>query len=197
MISMTGDKRKAGFSLVEILVVVTLFTTAAVILSQMFISFNRLHRKVSNTAILTQDMRFAMELLVREARNKSVDYASYADESAVASSTSIHLSGTTDRTDIQVRTAECNDVAGVSCLAISKDGGLSWAPITAKRVNVTFFGAYVRPSQSPFEQNLGYYLSSAQPMVTANIALEYVADNPKDNVSLQAQTTVSTRVYRR
>jgi prepilin-type N-terminal cleavage/methylation domain-containing protein len=198
---MTGVRRRIrrapGFSLIEILIVVTLFSFASVILSQTYISFNRLHRKVSNAAVLAQDMRFATEFLVREARNKSINYPSYPDETTVASSTTIHLKGISDTTDIDIRTTECGDIAGVRCLAVSKDGGTTWSPITAKRVNVKSFNAFVRPTQSPFVPVSGSYPVSIQPFVTVNIALEYVADNPRDNTELQAQTTVSSRVYLR
>lgn len=199
---MIGDRafaaRRSGFSLVELLVVVALFSTAAIILSQIFVSFNRLHRKVSTLAILSQDMRFVTELFVRESRNASINYPAYPDAATIASSTSLHLiKGPTDITDIQVRTAECGDLPSVRCLALSKDGGATWAPVTAKRVNVKFFGVYVRPTKSPFDQVGGVYLSNTQPFVTMNLEMEYIADNPKDTASLQAQTTVSSRAYQR
>ena len=199
---MTGDKRRMhlsrGFSLIEILITVTLFSIAAVILSQTYVSFNRLHRKVSNAATLSQDMRFATEFLVRQARNTPINYGAYADQATVASSSEIHLMTQSASTiDIAVRTAECNDLPTVHCLALSKDGGAHWSPITGKHENVDFFGAYVRPTQSPFVQIAGSYPNNTQPMLTFSLKLEYMADNPRDDATLQSQTTVSSRVYAR
>ena len=209
---MTGAKQRClhtreGFSLLEILIVVALFAMASIILAQVFLSFSRLHRKISNQVVLSQDMRFAMELLVREARNKTVQYTdpatglpiTYALGGTVASSSEMHLTGTNDTTDVEVTNDQtiCGDVAGINCLALSKDRGTSWYPITSKHVNVQMFGAYVRPTVSPFDQSSGSYPNNIQPMVTLNLSLQYVAQNPQDNTTLQAQTSVSSRIYQR
>ena len=202
---MTGAKRhlrtRAGFSLIEILIVVALFALASIILSQVFLSFNRLHRKISDQVVLSQDMRFAMELLVREVRNKSVNYqAAYATGGSVASSSEMHLLGTNDATDVAVTNDQtiCGDAPGTNCLVLSKDSGTSWSPITSKHVNVLLFGAYVRPTTSPFVlQPDGTYPNNVQPMMTINLNLQYLAPNPADDTSLQAQTSVSSRIYQR
>ena len=153
-------------------------------------------------------MRFAMELMVREARNKTVQYTDPTTglpvtylSGSVASSSEMHLTGTNDTTDLEVTNDQtiCGDVAGISCLALSKQRGAvgSWYPITSKHVNVQMFGAYVRPIVSPFDQSSGSYPNNIQPMVTLNLSLQYLAPDPRDNTALQAQTSVSSRIYQR
>lgn len=195
---MTGAKR-SGFSLMEMLIAIALFSTMSVILSQIFVSFNRLQRQVSNRAVLGQDMRFAMELLIRSARSNQIDYGL---EPLPARDSTLRLKTTTGGT-IQISTrpggaaGDCQDATVTQCLALSIDGGSTWQPITAKRVNVTAFDVYVRPLSSPFTSSGGSYASNEQPFVTLNIGLQYNAPSSRDRVSLQAQTTVSSRVYLR
>jgi prepilin-type N-terminal cleavage/methylation domain-containing protein len=193
---MTGAKR-SGFSLFEMLIVVALFSTAAVILSQLFVSFNQLHRKIANVAVLSQDMRFAMELMVRAARSNRIDYSA----APIAGKTNgMRLVTPTGGTiDIALRTgSDCQDTTVTNCLALSVDGGTVWQPITAHRVNVANFDVYVRPSDSPFDGvSGGGYASDLQPFVTFNLGLDYRAEIAKDRVNLRAQTTVTSRQYAR
>lgn len=181
----------------EMLIVVALFSTMAVILSQLFVSFNRLHRKVSNAALLGEDMRFATESLIRLARNHRIDYtqsplAAHATEMRFLAS-----DGTSVRVAARPGNTDCQDPTVSQCLALSLDGGVSWQPITARRVEVTNFDVYVRPLNSPFIPSDGGYDNNLQPFVTFNIGLRYIGDTPTDGANLQAQTTVSSRVYLR
>lgn len=200
---MIGDRlrptRKAsGFSLMEMLIVISLFSFASVILAQIFISFNRLHRQVSNRAILGQDMRFAMELIVRSARNNQIDYSG---QPLASKDSVLRLKTPTGVIAIGPRPGgaggDCQDATVTQCLALSIDGGTTWQPISAKRVNVTNFDVYVRPSETPFVLSGSSYTSDSQPFVSVNLGLQYLAEAPRDRVVLQAQTTVSSRVYLR
>ncbi len=192
---MTGNsyrKLAPGFTVIEMLVTITIFSFVAVILSQTFISFNRLHRKIANTAVLGQDARFAMEMLTREGRNKLVDYAGGV---LPVADTQLSLVSKDGASHVQVAMkipadAVCEDLS-VNCLALSTDGGLTWNTITSKHVNVKQFDVMVRPLTDPFAPGA----SGNQPFITVVMTLEYLADNPQDNASLQTQTTVSSRIY--
>ncbi len=145
---MTGDKRRAsGLTLIEILIVVMLFSTAAILLAQIFLSFTRLHRKIANTALLAQDTRYAMELMVRETRKKLINYdpvKGYPDAATVSASSILHLVDAQGNTlDITSRSnPDCGDPTVTNCLALSEKGG-AWNPITGKRVNVKQFRVFV------------------------------------------------------
>jgi len=198
---MIGDKgasrRRSGFSLMEILIVVALFSMASVILSQTYVSFNRLHRNVASMSVLSQDMRFAMELLVREARNTSIDFEAYGSGESV-SSTSLRLKTPILTEEISIQPSSvCADPSGASCLALSTDGGATWNPITSAHVNVKRFLVSFRPTVSPFEKVGGAYPNNIQPVVTFHLELEYLTGNPRNTVTLEAQTTVSSRRYQR
>lgn len=194
---MTGaNKKLPGFSLFEMLLVVALFMTSSVILSQMFISFNQLHRRVSNMAVLGQDMRFATELIVRAARNNQIDY-SYEPLLSYDNQLSL-VTGNGGTINIALLNgADCADATVTNCLAMSLDGGTTWQPITARRVNVTEFGVYVRPLNSPFVPSASGYDNNNQPFVTFKIGMQYMADDVRDRVKMESQATVTSRIYAR
>jgi prepilin-type N-terminal cleavage/methylation domain-containing protein len=186
-----------GFSLMEMLIVVALFSITVVVMAQTFSSFNRLHRKIANRSVLSQDMRFVTESLVRAARSMPIAYS----VPPAPREEEIRLELADGNLLIVKRSAvgqvDCGDTPDVACLLLSTDGGASWLPISGKRINVEKFDVYVRPDLSPFVLSGGNYPNNIQPFVTFVIQTRYVAENPKDDATLQAQTTVASRVYLR
>jgi hypothetical protein len=136
-------------------------------------------------------MRFVMELGVRAARSNYIDYSTQP----LANRSSVFKVLTSAGGTIEVQpmdSATCGDPTVTYCLMLRKNGG-AWNPLTSKRVDVKYFDVYVRPLTSPFND----LSNDQQPFVTLNVGLEYKSPQGKDNVSLQAQTTVSSRVYQR
>ena len=199
---MIGAKRRLrhpGFSLLEMLIVIALFSTLTVIVSQTFISFSTLHRRTANAAVVGAEMRFAMEYIVRAARNRELNYL---PGSLNPQDTVLHLRDSTGATlDIGPRpggtSGDCKDATVAQCLAVSVEGGATWQPLTGKRVELSHFHVYPRPADSPFVSVSGAYTSDIQPFVTVGIGLRYVSERVKEQASLEAQTTVSSRIYAR
>jgi len=189
---MIGAKRnKPGFTLLEMLIVVLIFSLASAALAQIFVNITRLQRRVAYYSTLSQDMRFVMEMGVRAARSNFIDYSTQP----LANRSSAFKVMTPSGGTIEVQpmdSATCGDPTVAYCLMLRKNGGV-WNPLTSKRVDVKRFDVYVRPLTSPFDD----LSNDQQPFVTLNVWLEYKAPNANDNVSLQAQTTVSSRVYQR
>lgn len=203
---LTGDNeqkgrvrtRPAGFTLMEMLIVVALFSMVMVVMARTFTSFMQLHRKIANRAILSQDLRFTTELLVRATRNRPI---SYAQAPIAARSSELRLEQENGG-EMIVRRSDvgdpaCADEPAVACLLLSTDAGATWVPLTGKRVHVEQFDVYVRPSMSPFVLVGESYPNATQPFVTFHIRLRYLADRVKEQDALEAQTTVSSRVYLR
>lgn len=199
--SLIGAKKKrpllSGFSLIEMLIVVTIFSLAMLVMAQTFGSFNQLHRKIANRALVSQDLRFTTELLVRAIRNRPISYAT----PPLQKDSQIRLVQSNGSELIIKRSmvgdADCVDLPTVACLLLSTDGGLTWTPLTGKRMNIEQFDVYVNPLESPFVAVGGSYSSNVQPFVTFTITMRYMADNPKEREALNMQTTVSSRVYLR
>ncbi|MEK7655231.1 MAG: prepilin-type N-terminal cleavage/methylation domain-containing protein [Patescibacteria group bacterium] len=187
-----------GFSLMEMLIVVAIFSVTVLVLAQTFASFNQLHRRISNATVLNQDMRFITESLARAVRQYPLVFVGGGLPSK---QNEIRLNQPNGNIYVVMPSAEgdpiCEDLLSISCLLLSKDGGVTWTPMTGKRVDVERFDVYARPPDSPFELVGGAYPNDIQPFVTFSIKLRYAADNPKDDTTLEVQSTVSSRMYQR
>lgn len=200
-ICLIGARRKRrnldGFSLMEMLIVVTLFSLSMLIVAQTFSSFNQLHRKIANRAIVNQDLRFTAELMIRTIRNRALSYGvpilPKDDKIAIAQPDGSTIIIKRSAVDDPV----CADIPSVACLIVSMDSGATWLPLTAKRVHVEQFDVYVRPLESPFIPINGSYANNSQPFVTIKMTLRYMANDERLRESVQMQTTVSSRVYQR
>lgn len=191
---MIGNKR-AGFTVVEMMVAITIFSTIAVVMAQTFVSFNQLHRRIAYSAILGQDARFLNELLVREGRNKLIDYSA---GSILPVADNLHLISRdgTQQAWFAIQTAASGNCGstGVDCVAFSNDGGATWNQLTSNKVNVKQFDVIVRPADDPFNVITP---GDTQPFVTVAVTFQYKSDDPRENPILQTQTTVASRVYLR
>lgn len=191
---MIGSKRP-GFTVVEMMVAITIFSTIAVIMAQTFVSYNQLHRRVAYTAVLGQDARFLNEMLVREARNKLLDYSA-GTIPATANQLSLVSRDGTQHAVFSLQNAASGNcgTTGVDCIAYSNDGGISWNQLTSENVNVKQFDVFARPATDPFNTMTP---GNVQPFATVVVTLQYNAPNPNERPVLQTQTTVSSRVYLR
>ncbi|MDD2785528.1 MAG: prepilin-type N-terminal cleavage/methylation domain-containing protein [Patescibacteria group bacterium] len=188
-----------GFTVVELLVVMVLFSISITILTQTYITFIRLSHRTGNAATLQQDMRFTFEYMTRNLRNIPIDYP--ALPKTLDNTTSTLRLKDPSQTDAWILTktlagdARCGDAPDVSCLVVSTDGGFNWAPVTSKHVNVETFKVLIRPMATPFALSGNDYTSDQQPFVTVQMRLSYITKVEKEKVNLTAQTTISSRVY--
>lgn len=196
-ISLTGGKKPAGFTLMEMLIVIALFALTATIMAQTYVTFNALQRKTANRAVLVQEMRNALEQITRAVRNNPID-----DASAISpKSTTLRLV----QPDGTFLVFAITPFAPPGCAVCKKtptfaesfDNGATWHALTASRVQIDRFDVYVRPTVSPFELVNGAYPSDVQPYVTIHLKMTYSADNPKDNSTIETQTTIASRLYER
>lgn len=184
-----------GFTIIELLVVVTIFAIGSLAISATYINFTRLHRRAANSELLGEEMRFAMELIVRAARNNRIYYYSnpypWQDDALAlldADGSWIYIASFAEGD------AVCSGLNG-GCLALRMEGG-SWTPITGKNIDVDRFDVYVTPVYDPFTAvGIGTYANDLQPRVTIVLDANYRASNDRESASMSMQTTVSSRVY--
>ena len=196
---MTGNKAQ-GFSLIEMLIAVSLFALAGTVLSIMVVSMGRLHRRVAYTSVLNAEMRSISEMISRQTRMTHLRFP----VGGFAMKTSSFQLASKDPTVSgyeQIRLgsgAECSDTTITSCLVVDivdGNGGTVTHVLTGSRVNVKTFDVYPRPLTSPFDavQNP----PAVQPMVTIRIGLQYMVPDSKENASMEGQMTFSFRDYQR
>jgi hypothetical protein len=183
------------------LVVTALFAIASLTISATYINFTRLHRRVANAEYLGEELRFAMELMVRLARNNAVKYPPLPNTIAYGTS-SLALKSTTSATTTYVeRFATSSAVcAGLNaaCLGLSTNGGTTWSAITGKNVAIDRFKVFTWPDRDPFQPvGVGGYNNNYQPRMIILLQGSYVASSTLERASLGLQTAVSSRVYLR
>lgn len=196
-ISSTGVKTRSGFTLVEMLIVVALFALTSTIMAQTYVTFTALQRKTANRATAVQEMRRSLEQITRAVRNASIDYSNPVS----AKSSGLRLLQSDGSVVLFARmpfeVEGCPECKKRSALVQSFDDGVTWHALTASRVFTDQFDVYVRPTESPFVLVGDAYPSDVQPYVTVHLKMTYLADNPKDDTTIEAQTTIASREYQR
>ncbi len=207
---MIGDKPQQeeeqdsrGFTLMELVVVLGIFTTVVVAASDIFLLASKSQRRIFSFERTQADARFTMETFAREIRSGAIDYAYYADRSEPIGIPERELA-IVDGDDARIRffrsedVADCVDANSTPCLLVAVDGGTP-AVITPKDVAVRNIAFYVTPAADPqeFEPDGGTYAADVQPHVTIVLMLESTRGRDGERALVSFQTTVAMRTYSR
>lgn len=194
--ALSARKRVEGFTLIEVLVVVAIFSTAMVAVTDMFLIANRAERKVLGREDLASTARVAVEQMARGVRQGSIDYARYADPieggALGLTDTRLFLLGS-GGTTFTFRSSESGCAPGsIPCLIVEENG--ETASLTPQGVVVEQFTVIVNPTVNPFERLPdGTYPDASQPTVTVVLALR--SGSGASAASVRVQTTVASRAY--
>lgn len=201
---MTGVKRflrkpRRGLTLMELLVVLGVFSSTVAMTSAIFLQANRAQRRVLGITAAQADLRFAMEAIVREMRAGRIDYGRYAASGGVSlpADRLFVLSADGRRLEFFVEDDAATCPAGVSgCLAIRVDDDKVQA-VTSAGVSLDRAVFVIDPPVDPFalDEDTGLYLADRQPTVTVALRARTAASRPEDVVVMDMQTTVSARTY--
>jgi prepilin-type N-terminal cleavage/methylation domain-containing protein len=208
---MTGDKtRKAkyemrearyvrGFTMVELLLVVALFSVASLGIAAIYVNFMRLERRASNAEQLGEELRYIGELVVRAARNNRVSYVGAPLTYKLSSLTLVNSNN--QNIVIEQLAANMTECYGLNvtqgCLTLTVPGSPRTA-LSGKNIDINQFAVYVNPSSDPYTPiGLGTYASNKQPIVTVFIQASYNTTNPREKVTINFQTSVDSRIYTR
>lgn len=190
---MIGARKERGFTLMEVLVVVAIFSTAMVAVTDMFLMSNRAERKVLGREQLASTARVAVEQMARGVRQGRIDYARYADPAeggALAlEDTRLFLTAPGGGT-ASFRRSETGCPTGSSpCLLVEENG--ESASLTPQGAVVEQFSVIVNPVTDPFTSPPG----SAVPQPTVTVILALRSGSGASAASVRVQTTVASRLY--
>jgi len=190
-----------GFTLVEMLVVVGIFSLIMVAVGGIILSGLRLERRVVSGNQVTEEARRDIQGLVRLLRFGAIDYSWYASQNInlidpVA--TLVFFTSENKRIFLRRGFDSCF-VRTDACLEMSVDNQASWLPVTARGVVVKDFVFYVGPAKDPFlqDQNGQFINPPVQPRVTIVGTMSVSGSRAGEEVVLPLQTTVSLRKYER
>lgn len=197
------EEGSRGFTLMELVVVLGIFTTVVVAASDVFLLASRSQRKIFNLERTQSDARFTMEAMTREIRTGSIDYAYYAARGTAIGLPDDELAIVdTDNTRIRFFRSsdplECVDGNSTPCLMVGVDANTP-VPITPKDVVLRNIAFYISPAEDPqsFDPFTGAYAADTHPQVTVVLMLESTRGRAGEGAAAAFQTTVATRIYRR
>ncbi len=201
---MTGAKLKKGFTVLEMVVVMSIFSVASVYSMSAYVKSNRGQKKIVAISKSTTDARYALETMVKEIRSGKIDYQMYdAKEINLASNEPVNDLFITDsnnnliwfnlyqvdQTKSQIRV----------CYTIEACEEETWFDITPGNINISTFNVYIWPKADPFTFNIDTndYDADEQPKVSLVIRSKSLDKNEVSPQEIHLQTTVSSRTYER
>jgi prepilin-type N-terminal cleavage/methylation domain-containing protein len=160
---------KQGFTLIEMLVAVGIFTVVMVIALGALLSVSESDRKAQTIKTITNNLGFALEGMSRAIRT-GIDYScgSWNPGQDCTSGSGGSLLTFQDVDGLEVGFQRSTNAAlcgqssegGVGCIVRSRDGGVTWEPITASEVIVEHLSFYLLGSSRS---------DSVQPRVTISM----------------------------
>lgn len=190
-----------GFTVLEMVVVMGIFSIASVYSMSAYVKSNAGQRKIVNISKGTTDARYAMEAMVREIRTGKIDYQKYNDLGII-------LADNQPAHDLIIRDADnnlvwfsINDVDGKKEIRVcytddACDNGI-WSQITPSNTDVSTFDIYIWPKMDPFkwDNDLNDYGANQQPTVTIIIRNKSLESSDTLSKEVHLQTTVTSRLY--
>lgn len=180
-----------GFTLMETLVALTLFSVVITIGTDLFFTFQRVGKRTEALETLVASARFITERFASEVRAGTIDYTRYA----------VPISG--QQTALYLRDAGGAPVDFVydedgDTLSLTIPTGSESLVSSGVRLRDAAF--YITPSDDPFRFDLilGDFNADIQPRVTVFLSFDNnLAQNDTNYTRYDVQTTITSRTYRR
>lgn len=198
-------RKSSGFTLMEMLVALTIFSTLVVAATGIFLLASRTQRKVFDLESMQASARYTMEAMVREIRTGTLDLDHYAARDLPIATPDAELA-LIDSEGERIRFFEsgenhggyCMNDDSRPCLLVTVGGGPP-APISPKGIKVRSVSFYISPEVDPFgfDPASGSYLSDIQPSVTILLAFESSSRKIDERTYTHLQTTATSRRYER
>ncbi|MCZ2846343.1 MAG: prepilin-type N-terminal cleavage/methylation domain-containing protein [Candidatus Bathyarchaeota archaeon] len=216
-------KKKRGFTLLELLVSVTIFAITIMVGVDLFFTIVKIQRRISYVQELQGDARNLLEEMAREVRLGSIDYEYYTDKAInfsdlrdastdnnkilvikdpddnrsffkrVDAGTTLVKNPSRNRFVIKICYIDARSDSEDKC-----DQESNWEIATPEGFHVEKFLIFVNPEVNPFELNESYeYDFDEQPRVTIILQTESDRKEKAYQIFSRLQTTVSSRLYLR
>jgi len=192
-------KEKLGFTLVEMIVALGIFSVATTYAIGIFVQSNSVQKRTANLQRLVADARYTLEVMAREVRLGHIDYQYYQDQGISLDAMPLTQEGAI----LAVRDADNNQILFRRALAQSSRyvaqvyAGGAWLDVTPEDLSVERLSFYISPAQDPFiwDSGLVDYPSDQQPLVTIVLETKSLHPDLETEKISHLQTTIATRKY--
>ncbi len=208
---------KTGFTLVEMLIAISIFAVVATLASSLFSTFANNQKRIKVSQELLNNAQYALEIISREVKNneiigfganqclgldpviytKCLLFARENGETAGFVYKEVDIGG---QLDIQLAYVQLDCVrseAGIysNCTLMPGQEPAIMLSAAYNKVNVTDLDFLLTPIINPYFDETG--VSNQQPRVTIKMKVEYESIKMVEQITHYLQTTVSSRVYKR
>lgn len=180
----------SGFTLIEMIITMAIFTTALTSVANIFLYANRTQRKTQAVQQSQSDARFAMEVMAQQIRRGQIDYAYYGGTIVANPQTVLALTDTTGA-KVQFRRQAA---AGIGTVQVSFDNGAVWTDLTPPGLSAAALSFFISPATDPFAAAPA---SNSQPLVTVVLSTTNTSTEGSTLPPVFLQTTVVSRQYLR
>jgi len=183
--------KQRGFTYLELIVVVGIFSIISTIIAGIFVLYNTAQTKAKMTQKLVSDGRYIMEVMVREIRMGKIDYNSYITPISNPQTVLYLINPDEEIVTFERVTTGC--AVGVNaCLRVTK--GVTDVILSSDTTNLLNLSFYINPQNDPSELISGIYSANDQPLVTLSTVMQSI-ENP--DIQIPIQTTSSSKRYLR
>ncbi|MFA6252932.1 MAG: prepilin-type N-terminal cleavage/methylation domain-containing protein [Patescibacteria group bacterium] len=208
---------RTGFSLVEMLIAVSIFSVIATIASSMFSTFANNQKRTQSSQVLLNNAQYVLEIISREIKNNEIiSFDTSACSSVDARYTKCLMfvrengetagffydgtyDGVSDNTEIEIDYVQLDcfylDNVYSNCSIATGQAPVVLLSQSYNKVQITSLDFNLTPTTNPYFDDTG--LNNQQPKVTVNLVVKYFSTQPIEQASHHLQTTVSSRVYKR
>ncbi len=188
---------RRGFTLMEVVIVMFIFTLASILIAEIFVNVQKAQQKIRDTQVAYTDARYLLEVMAREIRSDLIDYDAYTDDKIPVDDEVNELYLITSQ-GVPVAFRHHNQCPGsnvaVACVTIERGGG-GESVVSSPKLSIDTLKFYITPLEDPFPENVTTTTPDIQPQVTIVLMASSTNIKIEDQKPIYLQTTVTSRAY--
>ncbi len=188
-----------GFTLMEIVLVLFIFTLASLLIAEIFVNVQHAQKRTRDLQIVLTEARYLLDVLAREIRGKEINYTAYTSEQVAVPETELNvIDGDGYKIFRKAEQADCDtDEYDYEAPCVQLSTGSGWYNITTTRLAIDKLDFYINPQTNPYPDEVTAATPNIQPHVTIVLKVHSTRLKPTEQVPFYLQTTVTARYYKR
>lgn len=203
---MIGDnqnlKQRPGFTLMEMLVSVTIFSLAMTAIAAIFVVSTQAQKRAGSLEKIDQQVKYLLEFFVNSVKQAEIDYSVLNNNPVILSANQYFNFLTTTYQYTSWRTIEVGTThvlqqcKRMDRYCLTNDPAGDWSDLHSRDLDLPVVTLIVNPLLSPWQTNpdTGGYLSDQQPLITLVLSAKTVKAG---SAPMTWQTTIASRLYKR
>lgn len=195
-------KTRAAFTVMEMLVVLTVFSTVAVVVIDIFFTITKAYKSLVATQAVQRDIRFTVQTVVKDIEQGVIDYNYYINNSLLLKNNStgevvaVNTLALIDANGLPVRYKTGTSTKNLPTVMVCRGTCSTWEQLLSDNIQAPLLNFYIVPDTDPFAVTGS--VPNKQPRITMAITGQAVSESIElQQTTFFIQTTVATRTYKR